>query len=572
MIRRLSSDEPPGPLEVAPGDFLTGDRWWGWGGEGEARPRLSPAARDLLRGMVGVRGDARAAVPLERVDLPEPALSSAVRERLRALVGEEHVLDDRASRVARAGGKSYEDLVRLRSGDGSAAPDAVVRPGSHDEVAAVLAACAEARLGVVPFGGGTSVVGGVDATPRAAEAAGLEAIVSLDLGRLDRLLHVDARSLTVTFEAGLGGARAEALLAGQGLTLGHFPQSFEHATIGGYLVTRSAGQASTGYGRFESLVRGLRCATPAGDIRVDPFPATAAGPSLRELLVGSEGAFGVVTEATLAVRPRPAARRYEGWSFPTFAAGLEAFRGLAQTGPAPDVARLSDPAETALALAQSAAGGGMASHALQRYLRLRGHRRGCLAVVGYEGEPDEVRGRARRAAGVIRSHGAVRLGAAPGRAWARSRFEGPYLRDDLLDLGILVETLETATTWSRLDGLYRAVREALERALAAQGTPPIVGCHVSHVYGSGASLYFTVLARAQQEGEIEQWRAAKQAAGDAIVAAGGTITHHHAVGTAHRDLLEAEIGAVGIASLRAVKERLDPAGIMNPGKLLPPAA
>ncbi len=479
-------------------------------------------------------------------------------------MGEEHVDDGHPARVVHAAGQSYEDLVRLRAGDGRAAPDAVVAPGSHEEVAAALAVCREEAVAVVPFGGGTSVVGGVEPG-----RGRFESVISLDLGRLDRLVALDGRSLTATFEAGISGRRAETLLDERGLTLGHFPQSFEHATVGGYLATRSAGQASTGYGRVEDLVLGLRCATPAGELRVDPVPASAAGPSLLELLVGSEGAFGVITEATLAVRRRPSARRYEAFSFASFEAGAQALRALAQAGAGPDVARLSDDRETALALAQAAADGGVAARALRRYLRLRGQRRPCLAILGWEDTVAEASRRRARSARILRAAGGLALGSRAGDAWARARFDGPYLRDDLLDAGILVETLETATTWSRLAGLHRSVGAVLAESLTARGTPPLVGCHVSHVYRSGASLYFTVLAAQERGSELEQWRAAKAAAGDAIVAGGGTITHHHAVGSVHVPWLSAEVGELGVEALRALKGLLDPTGIMNPGKLVP---
>ncbi len=566
-MSRRSSAGPPAPLEAAPahGEQVDRARTWGWGPDFAGRPVLAPGFECLLRRTLRVEREPPPRARLEDTRLPASALPASACERLRSIVGEAGIAVDEASRLSRAAGKSYEDLVRLRAGEVGDAPDAVVRPGSHEDLAAVIELCASEGIAVIPFGGGTSVVGGVEP-----DHGGFEAAVSLDLRRLDRLVDLDERSLTATFEAGIRGPAAEALLAARGLTLGHFPQSFEYASLGGYLATRSAGQASSGYGRIDDLVLGLRCATPAGELRVDPVPASAAGPSLLELVVGSEGLFGVITEATLAVRRSPQARRYEGWSFGSFAAGAEAFRALAQAGAAPDVSRLSDPGETGIALAQTAAGGGLEPRALGRYLRLRGHGRPCLAVVGWEGASEEVARRRRGAARVLRAAGGVPLGTRPGLAWARSRFEGPYLRDDLLDLGILAETLETAITWERLDSLYRAVSSALHRSLHQGGTPPLVGCHVSHLYRTGASLYFTVLARARRGGEIEQWQVAKAAASDAIVAAGGTITHHHAVGRAHRPWMAAEVGALGVEVLRAVKSRLDPAGIMNPGKLIPP--
>jgi alkyldihydroxyacetonephosphate synthase len=516
--------------------------WWGWG-----EPPPFPEALSALA------GGPTPPVPIDQVRMPEPQLPDALREHARV---------DREERLLHAAGKNYPDLVRLRSGDASGAPDGVLYPSSHEEVVRFLALCEEEGVAVVPFGGGTSVVGGVEPL-----RGRFESVVALDLARIDHLT-TDRTSLLGTFGAGLRGPRAEARLAGRGLTLGHFPQSFEFASIGGYAATRSAGQASTGYGRFDKLVLGLRMASPAGDVVVQPFPATAAGPSLRELIVGSEGTLGVITEATLALRPLPRERRYEGWSFRSFEEGAQAFRELAQAHAAPDVARLSDEEETRLAM-QLSSSGSLTDRLGKAYLKARGHEGGCIVIAGYEGEPDEVARRAREGARRLRSGGGLSLGRRPGEAWLRSRYHGPYLRDALLGRGVMVETLETATTWSRLHELHRAVAQALHSAMEARGTPALVGCHVSHLYPAGASLYFTWMGRAEEGAELDQWRAAKTAAMDAIVAHGGTITHHHAIGRDHVPWMTAEVGDLGVEALRAVKARLDPGGIMNPGKLLP---
>jgi alkyldihydroxyacetonephosphate synthase len=516
--------------------------WWGWG----EPPPFPDALAELA-------GRPTPPVPIEDVRLTESRLPDALREHARV---------DREERVLHAAGKNYPDLVRLRSGDASNAPDGVLYPADHDEVVRLLALCAEHRVAVVPFGGGTSVVGGVE--PLRGE---FESVVALDLALIDHLT-TDRISLTGSFGAGLRGPQAEARLAGRGLTLGHFPQSFEFASIGGYVATRSAGQASTGYGRLDKLVLGLRMAAPAGDVVVKPVPASAAGPSLRELVVGSEGTLGVITDATLMLRPLPAERRYEGWSFRSFDEGAEAFRTLAQAHAAPDVARLSDEEETRLAMELSASGS-LAERIGKSYLKARGHAGGCIVIVGYEGEPAEVERRARACAARLRAAGGLPLGRRPGEAWLRSRYHGPYLRDALLGRGVMVETLETATTWARLHELHRAVTAALSGAMQGRGTPALVGCHVSHLYPAGASLYFTWMGRAEEGAEIEQWRASKEAAMDAIVAHGGTITHHHAIGRDHVAWMTSEVGELGVEALRAVKQRLDPPGIMNPGKLLP---
>jgi len=537
-------------------------RWWGWGEDGHD-VALPEHALAMLRSELGLDADAGARpVALEDVRLPDSRLDASVRARLAAVVGEQHVLDDRAARVGHAAGRSYPDLVRLRTGELAGAPDAVVVPGSTEQVQAVLAICAEARVAVVPFGGGTSVVGGVDPF-----ADGFPAVISLDLHRLNRLLGVDRTSLTATFEGGLFGPEAERLLEAEGVTLGHFPQSFEYSTVGGWVATRSAGQASTGHGRIDELVEGLRLVAPSGELAPRALPATAAGPDLRELLVGSEGVLGVICEATLRVRELPTARHYEGWSFRSFEEGCEALRVMEQADGAPDVVRLSDEHETRLSLALASTGS-TTERAGRAYLRMRGHEGGCIAIAGFEGERDDVERRRVHSGALLRAGGGLRLGRRPGEAWLRGRYAGPYLRDALLDHGAFVETLETATSWSNLPTLYAAVGDALRVSLSERGTPPLVMCHVSHLYRSGASLYYTFLARQQPEAAIDQWQAAKSAACDAILANGGTITHHHAIGRDHAAWMPAEIGAVGIDLIRAAKQRLDPVGIMNPGKLL----
>jgi alkyldihydroxyacetonephosphate synthase len=540
-------------------------KWWGWGSE-ERRVELPPQAKSRLRALLSAEERTAPPVALEAVRLAEPKLSGDVREGLSSAVGSNSVRTDRLTRVQHAAGKSYPDLIRIRAGNAEDAPDAVVFPETADQVRAVLQLCGEEGIAVVPFGGGTSVVGGVDPI-----RGRFDSVIALDLARMSGVTAVDERSLTVELEPGLRGPQVEASLDRWNLTLGHFPQSFEYATLGGWVATRSAGQASTGYGKIEEMVVGVRCVTPAGDLDSKPFPATAAGPQLRDLLVGSEGVLGVITGATLKVRPRPPTRRYEAWMFKGFAEGADAFRRLEQDEATPDVARLSDEVETLVSL-EMAGSQSVAQRAGRRYLKIRGYSGGCLAIIGFEGERGSVLRRRAQVARFLRSGGAVSIGSRPGRAWERGRFEAPYLRDALLDNCIMVETLETAAPWSRLMDLYTSVREAIRRTLEARGTPPLVMCHISHLYRNGASLYFTFMAAQEHGGELEQWRVAKSAACDAIVGAGGTITHHHAVGFDHAPWLEKEIGRLGIDLLHSAKQTLDPSGIMNPGKLLPVGA
>jgi alkyldihydroxyacetonephosphate synthase len=476
-------------------------------------------------------------------------------------VGAENVFSDSEDRIRHATGCGYVDLARLRSGRLAAAPDAVLLPADAAAVQRVVALCATEGVAVVPFGGGTSVVGGVE--PLRGEHGRL---ISLDLTRLQKV-EVDARSLTARLGAGLRGPEAEAELARHGLVLGHYPQSFEYATIGGFAATRSAGQASSGYGRFDSLVSSVRLIAPAGNLSTLETPHTAAGPALREVVVGSEGVLGVIPDVTVRVRPAPRRRRYEAWMAEGFEAGAEIVRALAQGPGLPDVIRVSDEEETEVSLSLSGPRG-LAGSLFGGYLGLRRRRRGSLIVIGLEGEEESVARRRALAVRALRKGGAVYLGQAAGRSWEHGRYQGPYLRDTLMGMGAMVETLETSQTWSRLGELHAAVATAIRDSLAGQGTPGLVFCHLSHAYPDGASLYFTFISRSRQGEEVEQWRQVKRAASEAIVACDGTITHHHAVGRDHAPYMEAEVGETGLGVLRAIKERLDPTGIMNPEKLI----
>jgi alkyldihydroxyacetonephosphate synthase len=533
-------------------------KWWGWG-DPAIEPSLDDQALGLLRERIGELEAWPLARALEEFELP------AAEQPPRALVdavGEGNVFASGEDRLRHATGRGYVDLARLRNGALEAAPDAVVMPADTEALRRAIEVCAREGIAIVPFGGGTSVVGGVEPLrgnhPR---------LVSLDLGAL-RDVDVDRRSLTARLGAGLRGPEAEAALGREGLTLGHFPQSFEYATVGGFAATRSAGQASSGYGRFDELVSSVRLVAPAGEISTLETPHTAAGPALRELVVGSEGVLGVIPDVTVRVAPAPAVRRYEAWMAESFEAGAEIVRTLAQGSGLPEIIRVSDEEETEGSLALSGPRG-LSGRLFDRYLGLRSRRGGALMIVGFEGDEESVA--RRRALGVraLRHGGAVSLGQAAGGAWEHGRYQGPYLRDTLMGMGAMVETLETSHTWSRFGELHEAVGEAIRSGLEEQGTPGLVFCHLSHAYADGASLYFTFISRARRGAELEQWAAVKRAACEAIVVHGGTITHHHAIGRDHAAYMEAEVGGIGLDVLRAVKERLDPAGIMNPGKLLP---
>jgi alkyldihydroxyacetonephosphate synthase len=512
--------------------------WYGWGDADSALTLPAPVS-DLVEQAFGVKPGSVAPPVMEDVRLPDSALDAAVHAELAGIVGAAHVVDSAQARIRHTRGKSTVDLLRLRAGEAADAPDAVVLPGGHDDVAAVLQICSRHRVAVVPFGGGTSVVGGL-----APARDGFAGVIALDLSRMNRLLAVDLVSRVAIFEPGVPAPRADAMLAEYGFRLGHFPQSYEYATIGGFAATRSSGQFSARYGRFDEMVVGLRAATPAGTIEVGRAPRSAAGPDLRQVLLGSEGTLGVITAVSVAMHPLPAEAVVDAWGFESFLHALPVIRAVVQEGQIPTMIRLSDETETMLST-------GVESGAR------------CVALIAYEGDESLRAGISERLLAV----GAQALPAEYGTAWLRTRYQAPYLRDALLDAGAFAETLETATFWSGLEELYHSVRAAVTETLTAQGTPPVVLCHVSHVYPTGASLYFTVVC-AQAADPVAQWREAKQAANRAILDHGGTITHHHAVGTDHAAGYAEEVGPVGLAVLRAVKRELDPAGILNPGVLL----
>ena len=533
-------------------------KWWGWG-DPAVEPELDGEALGVLRERIGELEAWPLGCGLAEVEMPLPEpLPPALVEA----VGEENVFRGEEDRLRHAVGRGYVDLARLRNGALEAAPDAVVMPPDAEALRRAIEVAAREGVAIVPFGGGTSVVGGVEPL-RGSHGR----VISLDLGAL-REVEVDRRSLTARLGAGLRGPEAEAALGREGLTLGHFPQSFEYATIGGFAATRSAGQASSGYGRFDALVSSVRMLAPAGEISTLETPHTAAGPALRELVIGSEGVLGVIPDVTVRVRPSPSARRYEAWMAESFEAGAEIVRALAQGPGLPEIVRVSDEEETEGTLALSGPRG-TAGSLFDHYLGLRKRRGGALVIVGYEGDEESVARRRALSVRALRAGGAAYLGQAAGRAWEHGRYQGPYLRDTLMGMGAMVETLETSHTWSRFGELHDAVGRAIREALDGQGTPGLVFCHLSHAYADGASLYFTFISRARRGAELEQWAAVKRAAGEAIVAHGGTITHHHAIGRDHAPYMEAEVGRTGLDVLRAVKDQLDPAEIMNPGKLLP---
>ena len=505
---------------------------WGWGyEEQQPTPAERRAAAAGLAEHLGFGSAVEEPVPLATVRLPTPRVR--VPAALAAVCTQEH-----GERVRHAHGRSYLDVVRGLRGHFPHPPDAVARPGDEAELVLVLEWCADERLAVVPYGGGTSVVGGVDAIPGPGHAGA----VSVDLGRMDRVLEIDAVSRAARIQAGASGPRLERRLGD--LTMRFYPQSFELSTLGGWIATRAAGHFATGPTHIDDLVESVRALTVTGEVwESRRLPASGAGPSPDGLLLGSEGTLAVIVDAWVRVQPRPSERAGASVRFGQFAAGCAAVRDVVQDGLAPANCRLIDAREAALTFA--------------------GDGRSDLLVLGFEGPLAAER--LARATGLCARHGGeAEERASSGSAWREAFLRAPYLRDTLVAIGVISETFESAITWEKLDGFVADVIGAV-RERCPDG---IVTCRLTHAYPDGAATYFTVLAPARRGEEEAQWGEIKRAASDAVLAAGGTITHHHAVGRDHREHYERQRPDAFARALRAAKDALDPGGLLNPGVLL----
>jgi alkyldihydroxyacetonephosphate synthase len=518
---------------------VTGRRrkFWGWGFEDQQPPQaeVERAGRGARQHLGFGPAEVEHPPTLEALDLPAPRIEAPA-----ALA--EICATDPYERALHTYGRAYRDVVRAFRGRFDNPPDVVARPRDEHELEGVLEWCAEAAVAAIPFGGGTSVVGGVE--PRVPQGAA----VSVDMKGMSRVLEVDRESRAARIQAGATGPELERGLKEHGLTLRHYPQSFEFSTLGGWIATRAGGHFATLHTHIDDFVESVRAITPSGAWESRRLPASGAGPSPDRMLIGSEGILGVITEAWVRVQDAPAHKESAAVLFDSFSEGAGAVRALAQTRLFPTNCRLLDPDEAALT---AAAPGGKA-------LLVLGFE-GCGLVGGAMAQALE---RCREAGGRPRE----RRGESEG-AWREAFLRAPYLRDTLIAAGVLAETFETAITWERFDGFVEAVRGAAENALGGAGR---VTCRLTHVYPDGAAPYFTVLAPARRGEELDQWERIKIAASDAIIAAGGSITHHHAVGRDHRRWYDRQRPDPFAAALRAAKSAVDPQGILNPGVLLDP--
>lgn len=545
-------------------------KWWGWGVEGKGgfSAERHPYLIDWIKKTLHIK-QYRMTPPIDRkeIRLPTPHLNAAFIEEMKQVLRSDQMNSDEEARLCHSYGKSYRDLIRMRKGIVTRSPDMVIYPENHTEVEAILRSAAQHQVCVIPYGGGTNIVGGVE--PRGNHD---RMIVTLHMGSMSKLLQIDQYSHTASFETGILGPELEETLGRYGYSMGHIPDSFEFSSLGGWIASRSAGQQSDAYGKIEDMVVSMKLVSPKGTIMTKTSPACSIGPDINQLLVGSEGTLGVITEATMQVHPIPEHRDYQGVLFPSFEKGVEAIRQMVHSGNRPSMIRFLDEGDVDLAVGlrkKSSTMHSIMNYAKQLYLsKILGWKNPCLMILGFEGGEENVKQRSKYCLKMCKQMKGMILGPSVGKKWKENRFDVPYIRDHVMDYAIMVDVAETATTWSNLIPLYNKVRAAILSSMEEMGHPGWVGCHISHCYETGASLYFT-FACLQKEGlEIEQYEHVKGAATAAIVRFGGSLSHHHAVGYEHRPWLAEEIGESGIKILQGIKGVLDPDSLVNPGKLM----
>jgi alkyldihydroxyacetonephosphate synthase len=548
-------------------------KWWGWGDEGTSfTHRDKPALAPFIKRHLGLDVEGETARPLAFDDLriPEPSLAGDLRAALEAAVGGEQVSTDPLDRVVHARGKCLRDLIRHRRGDLGRLPDVVVRPGEDDEVAAVMRAALEADAVLIPFGGGTNISGSLEA-PEDEERT----VISVDMGLMDRLLEIDEEARLARVQAGVLGPRLEEQLNARGWTLGHFPDSFTHSTLGGWIATRSSGMQSDKYGDVADLTRAVRVVTPAGILTTRPVPHASTGPSVREMVLGSEGRLGIITEATVHVHRVPERRTILGYLFPSWSEALAAMREIAASEASPSVTRVSDSYETQFSFAtrkDPSLLDRLKSKALSEYLERRRDfdlEAMCLSFIGYEGTKDHVAAQRKLVGRIVSSHRGLCVGKGPGELYDQKKFDTPYIRDYLLDRGAPGDVSETSAPWSALPTLYDNVTTAARGAFDELGVRGYLMCHLSHSYHSGACLYFTFAFKPSgQRDVLEEYDVVKVAIQQTFVDSGATLSHHHAVGTEHARWLEQDVSGPGVVMLRALFDGVDPGSNLNPGKIV----
>ncbi|HEX4326233.1 MAG TPA: FAD-binding oxidoreductase, partial [Burkholderiales bacterium] len=520
---------------------------------------------------LGVVSPAPTAVPVElsSIEMAPTRLGAELLAELRHILQPGQIALDPHERLLHSYGKSFPDLFCVRNGVVRRAPDAVLLPDSHQQVEALVQLAHLRNFCLIPFGGGTNIVGGINPEPIEERL-----MLTLSLRNMNRLISIDPQSRTATIQAGALGPKLEADLAAHGHSLGHYPDSFEYSTLGGWLATRSAGMQSDAYGKIEDMVVSIKIVTPSGTIVTKAVPSSSAGPDLNRIMVGTEGILGVITEATMRIHRAPAVKDYRGYLFKNFEDGVRGILECLDRGFLPSMLRLQDSGESELAFNMKAPKHGFegwVQKQVKKWLKSHGYTEPCILIIGFEGDENAIAASRRAALGIMKGHGGFSLGKGVGNTWAADKFNIPYLRDYVMDYGCMADVAETSTLWSNLLPLYAGTVEAVKARFDAGDGTGYIGCHISHTYKTGACLYFTFAARQPKGQELDHYYEYKRLITDTIMRLGGTLSHHHAVGIEHRPWMAQEVSPAGLQALRALKASLDPKCVLNPGKLLPEA-
>ncbi|MBK8463869.1 MAG: FAD-binding oxidoreductase [Nigerium sp.] len=549
-------------------------KWWGWGEEGvffnyANKPAFAPFVKRALG--IDLRPRQTDTIPFDASTVPASTLPDALRDALVTATASDRVSTDAHDRVVHGHGSSVTELLHVSRFDYGRLPEVVVYPADTDEVAAVLAACVDADAVVVPYGGGTNISRSLQLDPDEPRP-----IVSLDTGLISGVHELDEESGLARIGAGMLGPDLEEDLNARGWTLGHFPDSFTHSTLGGWAATRSSGMQSDKYGDIADIVRGMTVVRPGGIVRLRPVPVESTGPSLREMFIGSEGRLGVITEVWVQVHRQPEERVVVAYMYPHWSAAVEAIHTMSADEIPTTFVRISDAHETAFSLSTQKEAitlkkkvEAKGQEALWAFMRKRGWDTDemCISYVCFEGSKDEVDARRRKVAQVAKKHGALVLGTGPGALYDQKKFDTPYLRDFLLEQDVLGDVSETAAPWSKLNDVHRRVYQAAEDAYVALGKRGWIMCHLSHSYHSGACLYFTFAFRAGDDPDRE-YASVKVAVQQAFVDAGATLSHHHGVGMEHAPWMEQVVSTEGVAIIRTLFDGTDPGRHLNPGKVI----
>ncbi len=546
-------------------------KWWGWGVEGvafhhEDKPNFAPFVREVVD--LDVNQPPVGELDLSELNIPEPRIGDDLVAELTEAVGDSQISSDGLDRIVHTYGKSLRDLVRLRNKDIPRIPDVVVYPADEAEVQQVVDKAVAADAVIIPFGGGSNIAGSLEAP-----ADESRPVISLDMGRMNKVLDIDEESGLARIQAGGLGPDIEEQLSRRGWTLGHFPDSFTHSTLGGWIATRSSGMQSDKYGDIADITRGLRAVLPGKVLVLRPLPSTSTGPSVREMILGSEGRLGVITEATVNVHRIPTERLILGYLFPSWEAGMAAMQEISTSDAHPTVTRISDSYETAFSFSTQKKSSGISklvNDTVMKVLAKRGWDLDqiCLSFIGYEGGRADVSRQKSMVKDIVGKHGGIVAGKGPGQLYDQKKFDTPYLRDFLLDRGAVGDVSETAAPWSKLVPLYNAVRAAANGAFDHIGVKGFVMCHMSHSYHSGACLYFTFAYKHGDSDVLAQYDIVKGAIQQAFVDNGGTLSHHHGVGVEHAPWMEQDISAAGVHFIDGLFSAVDPGHNFNPGKVV----